>query len=132
MADRDWRPDHSAPRNKVSMNMPITLTPAAADRVRHFVVEQGGGIGLRLGVRKTGCSGWAYTVDKAEAIGDGDQVFEQLGVKVVIDAKALALLDGTEVDFVRQGLNRNFVFRNPNVAGECGCGESFSVERTAI
>ena len=96
------------------------------------MVEQGGGLGLRLGVRKTGCSGWAYTVDKAEAIGDDDQVFEQFGVKVVIDSKALALLDGTEVDFVRQGLNRNFVFRNPNVAGECGCGESFSVEREAI
>lgn len=112
--------------------MPITLTQAAADRVRDYVVAQSGGMGLRLGVRKTGCSGWAYTVDTAASVGDGDQVFEQLGVKVVVDAKALPLLDGTEVDFVRQGLNRQFVFRNPNVAGECGCGESFSVERAAI
>lgn len=112
--------------------MPITLTQAAADRVRDYVVEQSGGMGLRLGVRKTGCSGWAYTVDTAASVDDGDQVFEQFGVKVVVDAKALPLLDGTEVDFVRQGLNRQFVFRNPNVAGECGCGESFSVERAAI
>lgn len=112
--------------------MSITLTEAAATRVRQYLIDQGGGIGLRFGVRKTGCSGWAYTVDVAQAIGADDRVFEQHGVKVVIDAQALALVDGTEIDFVRQGLNRNFVFRNPNVAGECGCGESFSVERAAI
>ena len=107
--------------------MPITITEAAATRVRQYVIDQGGGIGLRFGVRKTGCSGWAYTVDVASSVGADDAVFEQFGVKVVIDAKALALVDGTEIDFVRQGLNRNFVFRNPNVAGECGCGESFAV-----
>lgn len=112
--------------------MTITLTEAAANRVRQYVVDQGGGVGLRFGVRKTGCSGWAYTVDVAHAINDDDAVIEQMGVKVIVDAKALPLVDGTEIDFVRQGLNRNFVFRNPNVAGECGCGESFSVERAAI
>jgi iron-sulfur cluster assembly protein len=107
--------------------MSITLTEAAATRVRQYVLDQGGGIGLRFGVRKTGCSGWAYTVDVAHEAGADDQIFEQDGVKVVIDRSALALVDGTEIDFVRQGLNRN-----PNVAGECGCGESFSVERAAI
>jgi iron-sulfur cluster assembly protein len=112
--------------------MAITLTAAAVNRVQQYVLGQGGGIGLRFGVRKTGCSGWAYTVDVADALREGDEVFEQNGVKVVVDAKSLPLLEGTEIDFVRQGLNRNFVFRNPNVAGECGCGESFSVERAAI
>jgi iron-sulfur cluster assembly protein len=112
--------------------MSITLTEAAASRVRQYVIDQGGGVGLRFGVRKTGCSGWAYTVDVAHAVNDSDLVFEQHGVKVVIDAQALPLVDGTEIDFVRQGLNRQFAFRNPNVAGECGCGESFSVDRAAI
>ena len=112
--------------------MAISLTEAAAQRVRQYVVEQGGGLGLRFGVRKTGCSGWAYTVDVAAAVGADDQVYEQHGVKVVVDAQALPLVDGTEIDFVRQGLNRVFVFRNPNVVGECGCGESFSVDRAAI
>ena len=111
--------------------MSITLTEAAAKRVQQYMIDQGGGIGLRLGVRKMGCSGWAYTVDVAAAASAEDQVFEQDGVKVVVDARTLPLVDGTEIDFVRQGLNRNFVFRNPNVAGECGCGESFSVERAA-
>ncbi|MBK8066599.1 MAG: iron-sulfur cluster assembly accessory protein [Rhodanobacteraceae bacterium] len=112
--------------------MSITLTTAAASRVREFVGAQDGAIGLRLGVRRTGCSGWAYAVDVARELAADDQVFEQDGVKVVVDAKALPLLDGTEIDFVRQGLNRQFSFRNPNVAGGCGCGESFSVERAAI
>ena len=112
--------------------MSITLTEAAAQRVRQYMIDQGGGIGLRFGVRKTGCSGWAYTVDVAAAVSAEDQVFEQDGVKVVVDARTLPLVDGTEIDFVRQGLNRNFVFRNPNVAGECGCGESFSVDRAAL
>ncbi len=112
--------------------MSITLTEAAANRVRQYIIDQQGGIGLRFGVRKMGCSGWAYTVDSAIAVADDDQVFEQLGVKVLVDSKALSLVDGTEIDFVRQGLNHVFVFRNPNVAGECGCGESFSVDRAAI
>jgi iron-sulfur cluster assembly protein len=107
--------------------MAISLTPAAADRVRHFLAERGRGVGLRLGVRKTGCSGFAYVVNYADAILPGDQVFDSRGVSVLVDADSLQLIDGTEVDFVRQGLNEAFRFRNPNVRGECGCGESFSV-----
>jgi iron-sulfur cluster assembly protein len=96
--------------------MAISLTPAAADRVRHFLAERGHGVGLRLGIRKTGCSGYAYVVNYADAIEPGDRVFD-----------SQKLIDGTEVDFVRHGLNEAFRFRNPNVRGECGCGESFSV-----
>ena len=107
--------------------MAITLTPAAADRVRHFLSERGHGVGLRLGVRKTGCSGFAYVVNYADAIEPEDRVFDSEGVQVLVDARSLELIDGTEVDFVRQGLNEAFRFRNPNVRGECGCGESFSV-----
>ena len=107
--------------------MAISLTPAAADRVRHFLAERGRGVGLRVAVRKTGCSGFAYVVNYADAVLPGDQVFECQGVSVLVDADSLELIDGTEVDFVRQGLNEAFRFRNPNVRGECGCGESFSV-----
>ena len=107
--------------------MAITLTPAAADRVRHFINERGHGVGLRLAVRKTGCSGFAYVVNYADAVEPGDRVFDSQGVRVLVDADSLQLIDGTEVDFVRQGLNEAFRFRNPNVRGECGCGESFSV-----
>lgn len=107
--------------------MAITLTPAAAERVRSHLAARGHGLGLRLGVRKTGCSGYAYVVNFAEEIGASDHVFDSEGVKVVVDGDSLPLLDGTEVDFVRQGLNEAFRFRNPNVKGECGCGESFAV-----
>ena len=107
--------------------MAISLTPAAADRVRHFLAERGRGVGLRLAVRKTGCSGFAYVVNYADAVLPGDKVFDSQGVSVLVDADSLQLIDGTEVDFVRQGLNEAFRFRNPNVRGECGCGESFSV-----
>ncbi len=107
--------------------MAITLTPAAAERVRHFLAERGAGLGLRLGVRKTGCSGFAYVVNYADEVRDDDRVFDSQGVRVVVDASSLQLIDGTEVDFVRHGLNEAFRFRNPNVRGECGCGESFSV-----
>jgi iron-sulfur cluster assembly protein len=107
--------------------MPITLTAAAADRVRHFIAERGHGVGLRLGVRKTGCSGFAYVVNYADAVEPGDRIFDSQGVRILVDADSLKLIDGTEVDFVRQGLNEAFRFRNPNVSGECGCGESFSV-----
>jgi iron-sulfur cluster assembly protein len=105
---------------------PIQLTEAAAARVAAFVAGKPGAFGLRFGVRRTGCSGWAYTVDLAEAVGEGDTVFEQRGVRVVVDAKSLPLVEGTEIDFAKKGLNAEFVFRNPNVKGECGCGESFS------
>ena len=85
------------------------------------------GLGLRLGVTKTGCSGYSYVINYAEEVGDEDVVFEDKGIKVVIDPEALALIDGTEVDFVKNGLNEAFSFRNPNIKGECGCGESFNV-----
>jgi len=107
--------------------MPISLTPAAAERVRTFMASRGKGIGLRLGVKQTGCSGYAYVVSYADEIGARDVVFEVSDVKVVVDAESLKFVDGTEIDFVRQGLNEAFKFRNPNVKGECGCGESFNV-----
>ena len=107
--------------------MAITLTQSAADRVRHFIAERGHGVGLRLGVRKTGCSGFAYVVNYADEVKASDRVFTSQGVQVLVDADSLALIDGTEIDFVRHGLNEAFRFRNPNVRGECGCGESFSV-----
>jgi len=107
--------------------MAVSLTPSAADRVRAYLVRRGRGVGLRVGVKKTGCSGYAYVVDYADSIEAGDTVFEHGGVKVVVDTKSLELIDGTEVDFVKDGINEAFKFRNPNVKGECGCGESFSV-----
>jgi iron-sulfur cluster assembly protein len=107
--------------------MAISLTASAAERVRSYLARRGHGVGLRVGVRKTGCSGYAYVIDYADSIGAEDEVFENDGVKVVVDAKSLVLIDGTEVDFVKDGLNEAFKFRNPNIKGECGCGESFSV-----
>lgn len=107
--------------------MAISLTASAADRVRSHLQARGQGIGLRLGVKKTGCSGFAYVVNYADAVNAGDVVFEDHGVKVVVDAESLGYIDGTEVDFVRQGLNEAFRFRNPNIRGECGCGESFTI-----
>ena len=107
--------------------MSISLTPTAAERVRSFVAEHGKGVGLRLGVKKTGCSGFAYVVNYADEVAASDVVFEDRGVKVIVDAESLRYLDGTEIDFTRHGLNEAFKFRNPNVRGECGCGESFNV-----
>lgn len=107
--------------------MAISLTESAADRVREYLDRRGRGVGLRLGVKKTGCSGFAYVVNYADDIGEDDVVFEDRTVKIVVDRDSLPLIDGTEVDFVRHGLNEAFKFRNPNVNGECGCGESFNV-----
>jgi len=107
--------------------MAISLTPAAADRVRNFLHARRQRIGLRLAVRKTGCSGFAYVINYADDVQPADVVFEDQGVKVFVDRDSLSLIDGTEVDFVKQGLNEAFKFRNPNVKGECGCGESFTV-----
>jgi iron-sulfur cluster assembly protein len=107
--------------------MSISLTSAAADRVRSFLGRRGHGVGLRLSVKKTGCSGFAYVVNYADEIAADDVVFEDQGVKVIVDRDSLGYIDGTEVDFVKQGLNEAFRFRNPNVKGECGCGESFTV-----
>jgi len=107
--------------------MAISLTPSAAQRVRNHLEKRGSGIGLRLGVTQTGCSGYSYVINYADEIDPADIVFEDQGVKVVVDPDALALIDGTEVDFVKNGLNEAFSFRNPNISGECGCGESFNV-----
>jgi iron-sulfur cluster assembly protein len=107
--------------------MSISLTSSAADRVRSFLGRRGHGVGLRLSVKKTGCSGFAYVVNYADDIGADDVVFEDRGVKVIVVRDSLGFIDGTEVDFVKQGLNEAFRFRNPNVKGECGCGESFTV-----
>lgn len=107
--------------------MAITLTEPAAQRVKTYLDARGSGIGLRVGVKKTGCNGFAYVVNYADDVGDADVVFEERGVTLVVDRESLELIDGTEVDFVKEGLNEAFRFRNPNVTGECGCGESFSV-----
>jgi iron-sulfur cluster assembly protein len=107
--------------------MSVSLTPSAVERVRSFLEKRGSGVGLRLGVKKTGCSGFAYVVNYADEVAANDVVFEDSGVKVIVDANSLRYVDGTEIDFVRQGLNEAFKFRNPNVRGECGCGESFNV-----
>ena len=107
--------------------MDITMTDAAAARVSSFMINRGKGIGLRLGVKTTGCSGLAYVLEFVDELAAEDQVFEQKGVKIIVDAKSLIHLDGTELDFVKEGLNEGFQFNNPNAKGECGCGESFSV-----
>jgi iron-sulfur cluster assembly protein len=107
--------------------MAVKLTEGAAQRVRDYLINNGMAIGLRLGVRKTGCSGFAYTLGVADSIAAADHVFESHGVKVLVDEKNLAFLDGTEVDFTREEFGESFKFRNPNVKSECGCGESFGV-----
>ena len=107
--------------------MAISLTAAAADRIQKFIGSRGRGMGLKLGVRKTGCSGFAYVVNYADEVAPQDLVFEDRGVKIFVDPESLPLIDGTTVDFVKQGLNEAFRFQNPNIKGECGCGESFAV-----
>ena len=107
--------------------MAITLTQPAADRVRNFLDARGKGVGLRLGVKTTGCSGMAYVLEFVDDIEDSDLVFEDHGVKVVVDRKSLVYIDGTELDYTREGLNEGFKFNNPNEKGQCGCGESFTV-----
>ena len=112
--------------------MNIQLTPAARQRMQNFLADQPEAAGVRFGVRKTGCSGYAYVVEIADQVDEGDRLVEQDGVKLVIDRKSLPFVDGTEIDFTRQGLNSSFVFRNPNVTGECGCGESFTVNEPGL
>ena len=107
--------------------MAITLTENAANRVKTFLTHRGKGTGLRVGVRRTGCSGLAYIIDFTDEIEAEDQVFEDRGVKVIINAEHLKYLDGAELDFVKEGLNQSFRFNNPNVKDQCGCGESFNV-----
>jgi len=107
--------------------MGITLTEPAAERVRSFLQSRGKGLGVRLGVRTSGCSGMAYVLEFVDDLDEGDVVFDDRGVKVIVDPKSLAYLDGTELDYGKEGLNEGFKFNNPNVKNECGCGESFNV-----
>jgi len=107
--------------------MAITLTDSAANRVQTFLESRGDGLGVRLGVKTSGCSGLAYVLEFVDEIEDDDEVFEDHGVKVIIDKKSLVYLDGTELDYGKEGLNEGFKFNNPNVKDECGCGESFKV-----
>lgn len=107
--------------------MAITLTEQAAERVESFLAKRGKGIGLRLGVKTTGCSGMAYTMEFADVLEESDTVFEAGKVKIIIDPKSLVYLDGTELDYTREGLNEGFKFTNPNEKARCGCGESFTV-----
>lgn len=107
--------------------MSISISDAAAQRVQTFLANRGKGYGLRLGVRTSGCSGMAYVLEFVDAPNEDDVVFEDKGVRVIVDGKSLAYLDGTELDFVKEGLNEGFKFNNPNMTSECGCGESFNV-----
>ena len=107
--------------------MAITLTEPAARHVKKYLAKRGKGVGVRLGVKTTGCSGLAYKLEYADDIAPEDVVFEGHGVKVLIDPKSLPYIDGTELDFVREGLNEGFKFSNPNERDRCGCGESFRI-----
>jgi len=107
--------------------MSITITESAARYVTRSLAKRGAGLGVRLGISPTGCSGFAYKIDYVDAAEAGDVVFDQHGVTVLVDPKSLALVEGTEIDFVREGLNEGFKFHNPNERDRCGCGESFRV-----
>jgi len=107
--------------------MGITVTDAASRHIKDYIAKRGKGVGLRLGVKTSGCSGMGYVLEVSDDIGPEDVVFEDKGVKVIVDPKSLLYLDGTELDFTREGINEGFKFNNPNVKDSCGCGESFSV-----
>jgi iron-sulfur cluster assembly protein len=109
------------------LKMAISLTQSAAERIRSRIASRGRGLGLRLGIKASGCSGYSYVVDYADEVRPDDLVFDTSGVKVYVDPASLAAIDGTRIDLVRQGLNESFRFENPNSSGECGCGESFTV-----
>ena len=108
--------------------MDIQLSPAALERVQRFLAANPDALGMRFGVQKTGCSGWGYVVDLAREQREGDQVVEQDGVRVFVDAQSAPLVAGTRIDFARQGLNEQFTFSNPNMVAACGCGESFTTD----
>ena len=110
--------------------MAVTLTPAALAHARRFL-HDADALGLRFGVKRTGCSGWGYVIDLAREAAAGDTVFEVQGLRVLVDAESLPLVDGTEIDYVRSGLNQQFVFHNPRAVAECGCGESFTTDTRA-
>lgn len=114
-------------KNGAKASMGVSITESAAKHVAGQLVTRGKGLGIRLGVTTSGCSGMAYVLEFVDELQPEDQVFEDHGVKVVIDPKSLVYLEGTELDFVREGLNQGLQFRNPNVSAECGCGESFTV-----
>ena len=107
--------------------MAITMTQPAPDREKDFLANRGKGIGLRLAVKTNGCSGMAYVMEFVDDVNPEDEVFEMAGVKVIVDKKSLVYIDGTEVDYAKDGLNEGFQFNNPNEKGVCGCGESFTV-----
>ncbi|MCW9023961.1 MAG: iron-sulfur cluster assembly protein IscA [Gammaproteobacteria bacterium] len=107
--------------------MAITLTETAAQRVKSFLDNRGGGLGLRLGVKTSGCSGMAYVLEFVDDLDEQDQVFESQGVKIIVDPKSMLYIDGTELDYGKEGLNEGFKFNNPNVKDACGCGESFTI-----
>jgi iron-sulfur cluster assembly protein len=107
--------------------MTVSLTPAAVRHVKKSLAKRGSGIGLRLAVKTSGCNGFAYALEFVDSANDEDQCFESLGVTVVVDPRSLGMLDGTELDFVREGLTEGFKFNNPNAKANCGCGESFAV-----
>lgn len=107
--------------------MAISLSEPAAHRVRSFLEKRGKGLGLRLGVKTTGCSGMAYVLEFVDELDEGDVVFEDRDVKVIISPKSLVYLDGTELDYTKEGLNEGFKFNNPNEKDRCGCGESFNI-----
>ena len=107
--------------------MSISLTETAADRVKSYLEKRGKGVGVRLGVKTTGCSGMAYTIEFVDQIASEDHVFEDKGVKVIVNPKSIVYLRGTELDFAKEGLSEGFKFKNPNEKDRCGCGESFSV-----
>jgi len=113
--------------NEVLKKMALTLTEKAAKHVRKTIANRGKGMGLRLGVKTSGCSGMAYVMEFADKVDEQDQIFESQGVKILVDPKSLIYIDGTELDYVREGLNEGFQFNNPNIKNECGCGESFNV-----
>jgi len=107
--------------------MSVTMTPAATERVKSFMANRGKGLGLRLGIKTTGCSGLAYVLEFVDDLNEDDTLFPINDVNIIIDGKSLVYLDGIELDFVKEGLNEGFQFTNPNAKGECGCGESFNV-----
>ena len=108
--------------------MTIQLTESAAKQIKSQLAKRGKGLGLRVGIKKVGCSGWTYTYDYADAVQDDDRVFEAFDTKLVVDGKSLEFLSGSKLDFVKDGLKQTFKFENPNVDATCGCGESFSVK----
>lgn len=107
--------------------MAVTLTEKAAQHIANNIKQRGKGIGLRLGIRTAGCSGLAYKLEYVDKAMSQDQVFESYGIRIFVDPKSLLYIDGTELDFAREGLNEGFKFQNPNIKDECGCGESFRI-----